>query len=164
LVLFIAPLRRTLKHPSPSYPGPPLLPMMGKRWICNAESRGIRGQQCLEFDTTFLYTFKCELSSNRQPSGRTRACAVTPQSHPLGFAEDSFAIARRSRCGSARGLPDTSLQPFPGEAPQVGQWTVRVCFDLSFFFIMREALFKLGLALGFIVGQRPLLQLCGLSN
>ena len=47
----------------------------------------------------------------------------------------SFAINRRSRCGSVRGSPVLNSHFSPGSAPQVGQRTARICFGLSSFFM-----------------------------
>ena len=50
----------------------------------------------------------------------------------------SFAINRRSRCGSVRGCPVLNAHFSPGSAPQVGQRTARICFGLSSFFIAKR--------------------------
>jgi hypothetical protein len=47
----------------------------------------------------------------------------------------SAAINRRSRCGSVRGSPVVSLHFSPGAAPQVGQRTASIFFEVSSFFI-----------------------------
>src|SRR5260370_30336354 len=53
----------------------------------------------------------------------------------VGCLVQSFAIKRRSRCGSVRGRPVLSSHFSPGAAPQVGQWTASICFRLSSFFM-----------------------------
>ena len=75
---------------------------------------------------------------NKQPVRRERTFRYQRAEtlEPLEF--QSFAINRRSRCGSVRGSPVLNSHFSPGSAPQVGQRTARICFGLSSFFMAKR--------------------------
>jgi hypothetical protein len=54
----------------------------------------------------------------------------------------SFAITRRSRCGSVRGWPVESSHFSPGAAPQVGQRTASICSGVSGLFMPGKVCLK----------------------
>jgi hypothetical protein len=82
-----------------------------------------------------------QLRRSKMPEARRSRLELGTQDASQAAAADSaysFAISRRSRCGSMRGCPVVSSHLFPGTALQVGQRTASACFRLSSFLMQRR--------------------------